>query len=133
MMTNSLLRLGYDSKRFLRTRPPKKEVGDLEIAQKGKLEQDPAYLIWLLEKAQAKELNVSKDIKELLVTQIEELTGQTHGANLKQWQIWVSKANESETQPPQPTITDRELLAHKGTLEKVSGHIGKLIRLKLFA
>ena len=118
-------------KKIFKNSASTEEVDDLEIAQKGKLEQDPVYLIWLLEKAEADELDVSKDVKKLLVKRIEELTGQTHGDDLKKWQTWVGEADESETETPQPTITDKELLGFKGSLEKVSGHIGKLVRLKL--
>lgn len=118
-------------KKIFKNSASTEEVDDLEIAQKGKFEQDPVYLIWLLEKVSAEELDVSKDIKELLVKRIEKLTGQTHGDDLQQWQTWVGKANETENETPQPTITDKELLGFKGSLEKVSGHIGKLVRLKL--
>ena len=118
-------------KKIFKKSATSEEVNDLEIAQKGKLEEDPAYLIWLFEKVEAGELEASKDIKELLVKRIEELTGQTHGEDLEKWQTWVGKANETDAKPPEPTLTDKEILGFKGSLEKASGHIGKLVRLKL--
>ena len=118
-------------KKIFKKSATSEEVNDLEIAQKGKLEEDPAYLIWLFEKVEAGELEASKDIKKLLVKRIEELTGQTHGEDLEKWQTWVGKANETDAKPPEPTLTDKEILGFKGSLEKASGHIGKLVRLKL--
>jgi len=118
-------------KKIFETKATKKEVGDLEIVQQGKLEDDATYLIWLLGKIEADEQTASEEVKKILVARIEKLTGKKLGNDLKKWQAWVGD-NQDEPKPEEmaPTISNQEILALNGTLESASKHIGRLIRLK---
>ena len=118
-------------KKIFKTSVSEEEVGDLEIAQKGGLQEDASYLIWLLESAKAKRLEISDDATKQIVSKIESLTGENHGNDLEKWQAWLDKKANRTVEAPKPTITDAEILAVKGVLEDNSKHIGRLIKLNL--
>ena len=107
------------------------EKSDLEIAQEGKLSDDATYLIWLLEQSESNKLEVTPDIKKLLASKIEKLTGENHGDDLKKWQAWVSKFESSNAIKPKPTLSNSEMLELEGPLEEVTHHIDKLVRLQI--
>ena len=105
------------------------EVGDLAIAQKGGLQDDAAYLIWILNSVDADELEASAEVRSLIVARVEQLTGQKHGDDLEKWNLWLGQQTGEVAEAPEPTMSDKQILSIKGSLEKNATHIGKLIKL----
>ena len=105
------------------------EAGDLAIAQKGDLQDDVAYLIWILNSVDADELEASADVRSLIVARVEKLTGQKHGDDLEKWNLWLGQQTGEVAEAPEPTMSDKQILSIKGSLEKNATHIGKLIKL----
>ena len=117
-------------KKILKNSVSEKEVGDLQIAQKGNLQDDPVYLIWLLGRTSEKDFEVTESDKKTLVSNLEEVTGVKHGDDLDKWKSWISENQPTPTELPKATMTNEEIASSKGQLEKAGSFVEKLIRLK---
>ena len=117
-------------KKILKNSTSEKEVGNLEIAQKGNLENDAAYLIWLLGRTFEKDFTITESDKKILVSNLEEVTGIKNGDDLDKWKKWIAENQPTTPQQPEATISNEEIVSSNGKLEKAGSFIETLIRLK---
>ncbi|MFK7766633.1 MAG: hypothetical protein AB8B55_05380 [Mariniblastus sp.] len=109
----------------------KQDVDILDFASREKLADDPSYLIWLLEGSKNKKARLTPEVKKILASKLEKLTGESHGEDLKEWNSWLRQNEPSVDNPSFATMTDQQMLEFDGPLEKAKKHVGKLLRFKV--
>lgn len=94
----------------------------LSLIGKGNLIESPAYLVWLLENEEEKE------DRSNLIKQLEKVTEQQLGDDLKAWKQWLNEDNVAGNAKP---IEFKSLVETKGLLDDLAEVTGTLIHFRV--
>ncbi len=103
------------------------------LAAKGRLTENPSYLLWLLTELKSSADGSDQSDMQYVIAQLEQLTGkQGIGDDLDQWQKVVNQdqpVSAGEQQLPQ--VAFETLLETEGTLDDISDVTENLLRLDI--